>query len=228
MFRYCSDLWDAWSSALLCAAMLTVLSGCATSGSAPEEPDAVGGSSIPDRDRARLEVDGDLGFTVTEVVRINSGVRADYQEALRLLEQDRVEAGIGLLEQVVVQAPEVTAPHIDLGVAYGRLGDQEKAEHSLLEALRLAPNHPVALNEMGIVYRRTGRFDAARASYEQALNVHPDYHYARRNLGVLCDLYLADLECALRQYERYVEIVSDDEQVVIWIADIRNRLGVSE
>jgi tetratricopeptide (TPR) repeat protein len=81
---------------------------------------------------------------------------------------------------------------------------------------------------MGIVYRRTGRFDAAHASYEQALSIHPDYHYARRNLGVLCDLYLADLECALNQYESYVEIVSDDEQVVIWIADIRIRLGVSE
>ena len=228
MFRYCSDLWDAWSPALLCATVLTVLSGCATTGNAPAEPEVLGGSSIPDRDRARLEVDGDLGFTVTEVVRINSGVRADYQEASRLLEQNRLEAGIALLEQIVAQAPEVTAPHIDLGVAYGRHGDHEKAEHSLLEALRLAPNHPVALNEMGIVYRRTGRFDAARASYEQALSIHPDYHYARRNLGVLCDLYLADLECALNQYESYVEIVSDDEQVVIWIADIRIRLGVSE
>jgi Flp pilus assembly protein TadD len=171
-------------------------------------------------------VDGDLGFTVTEVVRINSGVRADYQEALRLLQQDRVEAGIALLEQIVAQAPEVIAPHIDLGVAYGRLGDHEKAEYSLREALKLAPNHPAALNEMGIVYRRTGRFDAARASYERALSVHPGYHYAQRNLGVLCDLYLADLECALRQYESYAEIVSDDEQVAIWIADIRNRLGV--
>ena len=92
--------------------------------------------------------------------------------------------------------------------------------------MKLAPNHPGALNEMGIVYRRTGRFDAARASYERALSVHPGYHYAQRNLGVLCDLYLADLECALRQYESYVAIVADDEQVVIWIADIRNRLGV--
>ena len=110
MFRYCSDLWDAWSPALLCAAVLMALSGCVTTGNAPAEPGAVGGSSIPDRDRARLEVDSDLGFTVTEVVRINSGVRADYQEASRLLEQDRLEAGIALLEQIVAQAPEVTAP----------------------------------------------------------------------------------------------------------------------
>lgn len=227
MFQYCSDLWRASSPALLCAAMVTVLGGCATTGNAPAEHDAVGGSSIPDRDRSRLEVDGALGFTVTEVVRINRGVRADYQEASRRLEQDRLEAGIALLEQIVVQAPEVTAPHIDLGVAYGRLGDDEKAENSLREALRLAPDHPVALNEMGILYRRTGRFDAARASYERALRIHPGYHYAQRNLGVLCDLYLADLECALRQYESYVEIVSDDE-VAIWIADIRNRLGVTQ
>ena len=206
------------------AALVGVLGGCAA---LPAGQRAHGASQpIDDKNRARLEVDRGFGFTVTEVVRIRSDVRADYESAVAMLRRDQLDEGITLLESVVQRAPELTAPHIDLGVAYGRIGAQDEAHRSLQSALALAPNHPVALNEMGIVYRRTGRFDAARASYEQALRVHPDYHYARRNLGVLCDLYLADLECALRQYERYVGIVSDDEQVVIWIADIRNRLGV--
>lgn len=204
------------------------LVGCAGSGPAKKALTSEQDPSVTDRERPRLELDGEYGFTVTEVVRIDSDVRADYQEAVALLQQDRLEEGVRLLESVVERAPDVTAPHIDLGVAYGRLDEHDKAEQSLQAALALAPNHPAALNELGIVYRRTGKFDAARTSYQRALDIHPGYHFALLNLGVLCDLYLDDLECALQQYESYSRIVTDDEQVGIWIADLRNRLGVDQ
>jgi Flp pilus assembly protein TadD len=177
------------------------------------------------RHSARLEIQGDYGFTITEEVRISGEVRADYQTALQLLDQRRLGEGIDLLEQVTEQAPDVTAPHINLGIAYGLSGDLERAEASLETALELNPQHPIAHNELGIIYRRTGRFAEARESYENALAVHPSFHFARRNLAVLCDLYLADLRCALENYETYSQAVPEDEEVSIWIADIRNRLG---
>ena len=172
--------------------------------------------------------DGLSGFTVTEVERIGSDVRADYQRALVLLQRDDLEGGTALLEQVTERAPELTAPYIDLGVAYGRMGEHDKAEKRLQAALTRAPNHPAALNEMGIVYRHTGRFDLARESYERALRVHPGYHYALLNLGVLCDLFLEDLQCALENYQSYAAILGDDPQVDIWIADVRNRMGAAQ
>ena len=64
----------------------------------------------------------------------------------------------------------------------------------------------------------------ARASYEAALAVYPGFHFARRNLAILCDLYLADLECALDNYEAYMQTVPGDEEASMWIADIRYRL----
>ena len=130
-----------------------------------------------------------------------------------------------MLLDIIEVAPEITAPYIGLGMAYAHTGELDAAEDALLNALTLAPDHPIAHNELGIVYRKSGRFNEARARYEQALAVYPGFHYARRNLGVLCDLYLADMACALEHYEAYLQAVSEDPEVTIWITDIRNRMG---
>jgi len=177
------------------------------------------------RPPAQIEIQEEVGFTITEEARIGGAVRADYEEALTYLEQGRHDEGIALLEVVAGTAPELSAPRIDLGIAYHRAGNLEAAERNLLLALESNPNQPVAHNELGIVYRKTGRFDQAKKSYEAALAIYPGFHYARRNLAILCDLYLADLNCALENYEAYMATVPSDEEASMWIADIRYRLG---
>jgi Flp pilus assembly protein TadD len=195
---------------LLVALSASLLGACATT--QPEAPPS------------RIEIQEEVGFTITEEARIGGDVRADYETALSYLQQGRHDEGIELLEQVAAAAPELSAPRIDLGIARHRAGDLEAAESSLLLALESNPEQPVAHNELGIIYRRTGRFDEARKSYEAALAVYPGFHFARRNLAILCDLYLADPECALENYEAYMKTVPSDEEASMWIADIRYRL----
>jgi tetratricopeptide (TPR) repeat protein len=177
-----------------------------------------------ERRAARVEVEQDAGgFTMTQRVRVNAEVRSDYAAAVRLLEEGRYEPGITLLLEVIERAPTVTAAHVDLGIAYARTGDLDRAEASLRKALELNPKHPAAYNELGLVQRRKMQFAQARASYEAALAQFADFHFAHRNLAILCDLYLGDTACALEHYEAYQRIVPDDADVVKWIADLRNR-----
>ena len=179
----------------------------------------------PQRKAANIEIQEAVGFTITEEVKVPESVRLQYYEALRYLRDEDLPRGIAILEQVADAAPTVTAPKIDLGVAYHRLGDLDRAEEYLLQALELNSNHPVALNELGIVYRETGRFLEAKRQYEAAISVYPGYHHARRNLAILCDLYLGDLNCALNQYEAYMATVPADPEAAMWIADLRNRMA---
>jgi tetratricopeptide (TPR) repeat protein len=181
-------------------------------------------------DRApAIEVAKDAtGFTITQDVRVGADVRSDYESAIRLLSQQRYAEGIALLVKVTDSAPLVIAPHIDLGIAYGRSGDLPRAEASLQKALQIDAGHPIANNELGMIYRRQGRFAEARASYEKALALYPSFHFAHRNLAILCDLYLQDVGCALEHYQAYRLAVPDDQDAVKWLADLQARTGRQE
>jgi Flp pilus assembly protein TadD len=180
------------------------------------------------RPTSRIDVQQDVGFTITEASPVPDGERLDYSQAIAQLEGGDHARGIALLTRVAEAAPDAAGPRIDLGIAENEAGNLEAAEEHLRRALELNPDHPVTYNELGIVYRKTGRFQEARSAYEKALSIFPGYHPARRNLGVLCDLYLGDLDCALDAYNAYMATVPADPEVAMWIADTRNRLGIQE
>ena len=195
---------------VLVVAMMLLMCGCRTA--ATKRPPAI-------------ETRHPSGFTITEGARVGARIRSDFAKANRALGQGEVDRGIELLTQIAESSPDLSAVHINLGIAYQRVEDFERAEASLLEALAVNPRHPVAHNELGIVYRRTGRFEEARKSYEAALALQPNFHFAMKNLAILCDLFVSDLQCALDHYEEYVAVVPDDETTEIWIADLHNRNG---
>jgi tetratricopeptide (TPR) repeat protein len=216
----------AWAGFLVLM-LLSVLGGCATSAKkqalVAHEP-AVAEEPPKGPAVARLK-DGREGFVITEVPPMDEASRRDFDRAVAMLKDEGYDQAIVLLEKVIEKSPGVTAPYIDIAIAYQRTGRPEQAEENLKTALDLFPEHPVACNEYGLLYRRTGRFTEARGMYERAIARFPDYYPAHRNLGIVCDLYLNDPACALEHYEIYSEARPEDKRVKLWVADLRARLG---
>lgn len=201
-------------SLLLAGALATAIAGCASgpTNDAPR-PD---GAGAPEASAA-----AGLG----ETAKVDSDVRADFETAVGLLKAEKYDQGMELLIKVIQRAPGSSAPYINLAIAQQAVGKLEPAEENLKKALAISPGHPVANNEYGILYRRTGRFAEARKVYESTLDKYPSFLPARKNLAILCDLYMKDFDCALKNYQLYGEAVPNDKNVAIWISDVKTRAG---
>lgn len=161
----------------------------------------------------------------TSYIDIDSDVELDFKNAIVLMQEEKYAQAVPILNKVIEREKRLPAPYVNIAIAYNKLGDTKAAEENLISALKLDIGHPVANNELGLLYRKSGKFNAARTAYQNAIKDHPEYLPAIRNLGVLCDLYLHDFECALQQFEDYLELKPDDKTVAIWVADVKRRLS---
>ncbi|MEA3361703.1 MAG: hypothetical protein U9Q61_00285 [Thermodesulfobacteriota bacterium] len=205
--------------------MLALLAGCATEGKVLPQP-VVETPDVPEETTVTRFDDGRKGFLITEVVGLDGAVRRDFDQAVVYLHNQDFAPAVELLEKVVETLPELTAPYINLALAYQKIDQPEPAEEYLKIALEMIPGHPLASHQYGLLLRKSGRFAEARNIYEQSLVKFPEYRPIHRNLGILCDIYLGDQECAITQYKLYNETGREDQQVKLWISDLQMRFGL--
>ena len=135
---------------MLVTATVIMLSSCATSSKKDDLPD----------------VDD---IEITEEYGVDSEINDKFKTAVKLIAEEEYEKAVVLVLEVTEHSNKHSAPYVNLGIAYLKLGKVEKSEDNLLKALKINPNHPVTNNELGIVYRKSGRFAEAKVVYLHVL-----------------------------------------------------------
>jgi tetratricopeptide (TPR) repeat protein len=148
-----------------------------------------------------------------------------YAQALQLMKSGRNTDAELEFKELAVGYPQLTGPQLNLGLLYLRDSRLAEAEAAFKAALELKPDNAVAGNELGIVERKLGKFAEAEAAYQRTIAAEPNYAPAHLNLGVLYDLYLAQPQKALDEFERYIQIAGENKQVAGWVVELRKRVG---
>jgi len=162
-----------------------------------------------------------------EPVPIPPRAAQQYAQALQLMKSGSKTDAELEFKQLIVAYPQFAGPQLNLGLLYAQGSRLPEAEAAFKAALQLTPANPVAGDELGIVERKLGKFTEAEAAYLRAIEAEPNYAPAHLNLGVLYDLYMAEPQKALDQFERYIAIVGDNKQVSGWLVELRKRVGAN-
>ena len=153
--------------------------------------------------------------------------RADFDRAVQYMRSgNATEAELGF-KQIAVQYPQFSAPLVNLAIMQRKDGHLDQAEATLKSAVQHENGSAIAWTELGATQRMRGEFRDAASSYEQAIAADPRYAPAWRNLGVVSDLYLGDPNRALKAFEQYKQLTGEDKPVSGWIAELRQRLGLT-
>jgi tetratricopeptide (TPR) repeat protein len=148
-----------------------------------------------------------------------------YADALKLMKDGRATDAELEFKQLTLAYPEFAGPSLNLGLLYLQGSRLPEAEAAFKAALERNPASAVAANELGIVERKLGKFAEAEAAYQRTIAAEPSYAPAYLNLGVLYDLYLAEPQKALEQFEHYIQLAGENKQVAGWMVELRKRVG---
>lgn len=90
-----------------------------------------------------------------------------------------------LYEQTASCAPNNFRVQYNLGNAYFRAGDLERAITHTRIAHELKPNFPRAAYNLGVMYESAGKTNEAERMYREAIELDPNYALAHNNLAAI-------------------------------------------
>jgi Flp pilus assembly protein TadD len=152
-----------------------------------------------------------------------------FERAVQSLELGQQDKAMEELRQVVSLAPNLSAPHNNLGILYKRKGLLDQAIEEYKQAVRLKPDYAEAHNNLGIAYREKGMFKEAERAYREAVRLEPGLVEAHYNLGVLYELYLNRPIEAIQHYKEYLRLDGPKAQEVgLWISALQQKLQVPQ
>jgi lipoprotein NlpI len=110
------------------------------------------------------------------------------------------------------------------GIAYGRIGDYDRAIQDFDQALRLNLNHADAFNNRGLAYQFKKDYDRAIQDYDQALRLNPNHADAFTNRA-RARFYQGKFAEAGSDFAKAVGLAPSDPYTVLWLYLAEARAG---
>jgi len=113
------------------------------------------------------------------------------------------------LEKKLSQNPSDFDQWVQLGNLYFDTNNHDKAIMAYNKYLEQHPGQADVLTDLGIMYRRSGKYIEAIAAFDKAISSDHDHEIARFNKGIVLMHDLNDIEGAIKEWEKLIEINPD-------------------
>lgn len=141
-----------------------------------------------------------------------------------LFKQGNVTAARNNYIKAIKLDPTDASLHLNLGVAYLRLGDNDNAQQCFLKTLELEPTNSLALANLGLIAQATGDSDVAIELLSQAAKLGPNNHVILMKYGdALFEKNLT--EQALQQYQIIIQREPANQEALTSVAKCHLQLG---
>lgn len=156
--------------------------------------------------------------------QLSPALQQQFAAAKQMLQARDYPQALTLFVQLAEQAPDAAGIWYNLALAQWHSNDEAAAQHSLQQAISVAPQHSDSHNLLGVLARQRGEMRAAERHFKQALQGGQPYAAAHKNLAFLYELYLGAPLQAHYQYQQYYQL-TQDEQVTLWLALLEQELA---
>ncbi len=122
-----------------------------------------------------------------------------------LARHDDLEAALLEFQKAAELAPQLAVAHSRLGVVYRRMGDDEQAIDSFVEAVRRDPFSFQDTFQLAQLYHATHRLVEALQAYHHAAEIKPNDFEVQLNLGT-CYQEMGDWQQAVSRFQKAIEL----------------------
>lgn len=158
-----------------------------------------------------------------------AAAKKQFSEAQVAMQAEDWANATRILQNLTQNYPNLSGPHVNLGIIAWRENKLEEAESHFSQALAVNPLNNDAYNQLAVLLREQGRFAEAEQWYLKALEVWPHAPVTLRNLGILYDLYMGQFAQALASYELALKVSAEpSNELEGWIIDIKRRMAAGE
>jgi len=175
------------------------------------------------------EVDSDINNdTTSSVVSTKSVTKRDrekYRDGITALHNNELSKAQRIFAEFIRSQPKLAGAYTNLALVFFKKNDLEKSFKTVEKALQLNPKQPQALNLRAQLYINNGKIHKAKDDYLLAISIKPKYANAQYNLALLYDIYMQEIELAIKHYKLYMMLLKKpDEATLEWVNHLEGTL----
>ena len=147
-----------------------------------------------------------------------------FQRAWTLVEADRIDEALPLLDQALAFDPTLADAHNSRGICRSRRGDEAGAEEDFRACVGLDPRHAKGWTNLGVTLRRRGDPAQALDCYQRAIDADPAYSRSWQNRGWL-RFVQGDLPAARADLDQALRLDPELRPALFTRAQVRDAAG---